>query len=132
MPDHIHLMWLGLRRDSDQRNGMSFLRTHLEPLLSPRKFQPQAHDHVVREEERKHGAFAKICFYILANPVRAKLIKETEAWPYCGAVVPGYPKLHLLEEDFWPLFWKLFQEFRQPEAGERKLPLRSSQKIEAS
>src|SRR5277367_695244 len=38
MPDHIHLLWMGLRRDTDQKNGMSFLRTHLEPLLSPHKF----------------------------------------------------------------------------------------------
>jgi REP element-mobilizing transposase RayT len=126
MPDHLHLLWMGLRRETDQRNGMSFLRTHLEPLLSPHKFQPQAYDHVLREEERKHDAFARICFYSLANPVRAKLIKETEPWPYCGAIVPGYPKLHPLAEDFWPKFWRLFHEFQQPDAGERKLPPRSS------
>jgi len=122
MPDHIHLMWLGLHRDSDQRNGMSFLRTHFEPLLLPRKFQPQAHDHVLREEERKQGAFARICFYILANPVRAKLTTETERWPFCGAIVAGYPKLDPLEENFWPLFWKLFQQMRQPDAGNIKRP----------
>ena len=33
MPDHIHLVWLGLRLDTDQLNGMSFLRTYLEPAL---------------------------------------------------------------------------------------------------
>ena len=43
-----------------------------------------------------------------------------------GAIIPGYPALHPLADDFWPLFWKLFQQMRQPEAGERKLPLRSS------
>ena len=128
MPDHIHLVWLGLGRDSDQRNGMSFLRTYLEPLLAPNQFQPQAYDHVLREEERKRDAFAKICFYLLANPVRAKFIKESGTWPFCGAVVPGYPKLHPLAVDFWPRFWKLFQELRQPDAGDRKLPLRSSRK----
>jgi REP element-mobilizing transposase RayT len=127
MPDHIHLLWLGLARDTDQKNGMSFLRTHLEPLLSPHKFQPQAHDHVLREEERKRGAFAKICFYILANPIRAQLIKESETWPFCGAVIPGYPKLHPLDEDFWPKFWKIFQTARQPDAGDRKLPPRNPQ-----
>jgi putative transposase len=74
MPDHLHLLWLGLRRDTNQRNGMSFLRTHLEMRLSPHKFQPQAHDHVLRQAERESGAFAKICFYILANPVRAGLV----------------------------------------------------------
>jgi REP element-mobilizing transposase RayT len=126
MPDHIHLMWLGLRRDTDQKNAMSFLRTHLEPLLSPHQFQPQAHDHVLRQEERKRDAFAKICFYILANPVRAQLTKESERWPYGGAIVPGYPKLHPLDEDFWPKFWKLFEQYRQPEASKRKLPPRGA------
>ncbi|HEU5126264.1 MAG TPA: hypothetical protein VFW05_19630, partial [Verrucomicrobiae bacterium] len=28
MPDHLHLVWMGLRLDSDQRNAMAFLRTH--------------------------------------------------------------------------------------------------------
>ena len=35
MPDHIHLIWMGLRLESDQRNGMSFLRRYLEPVGSP-------------------------------------------------------------------------------------------------
>lgn len=128
MPDHIHLLWLGLRLDTDQRNGMAFLRTHLEPRLAPHKFQPQAHDHVLRDEERQRDAFARVCFYILANPVRAGLIRETETWPFGGAIVPGYPTLHPLKEDFWPLFWKLFRQQRQPNAGERKLPVRSSRR----
>src|SRR5690349_9865678 len=38
MPDHIHLLWMGLRLDSDQRNGMTFLRTYLGPLIAPAKF----------------------------------------------------------------------------------------------
>lgn len=125
MPDHIHLLWLGLRRDTDQRNAMSFLRTHLEPLLSPEKLQPQAYDHVLREAERKRDAFARTCFYLLANPVRAELIQESERWPYCGAVIPGYPKLHPADDGFWPLFWKLYFAARSPDAAERKLPPRS-------
>ena len=125
MPDHIHLLWMGLRRDTDQKNSMAFLRTHLESLLSPHKFQPQPHDHVLREEERKRNAFAKICFYILANPTRAGLIKEPNTWPFCGAIVPGYPKLHPLDEDFWPKFWKLYLAARAPDAGDRKLPPRN-------
>lgn len=35
MPDHLHLVWMGLRLDSDQLNGMAFLRTHLKPALAP-------------------------------------------------------------------------------------------------
>jgi len=125
MPDHIHLLWLGLRRDTDQRSGMSFLRTHLEPWLLPHKFQPQAHDHVLREAERQRGAFARVCFYLLANPVRAGLITPSGVWPYGGAIVPGYPALHPCADNFWPLFWKLFQRMRQPDAGQRIRPLRS-------
>src|SRR5258707_15052659 len=26
MPDHLHLVWMGLRLDSDQFNGMAFVR----------------------------------------------------------------------------------------------------------
>jgi REP element-mobilizing transposase RayT len=122
MPDHIHLLWMGLRLDSDQRNGMKFLREHLGPALRPHHFQPQAHDHVLRDEERKQGAFARICLYILANPVRAKLLKETERWPFCGAIVAGYPRLHPLEEDFWPKFWKLYLAAHPPDAGNIKRP----------
>jgi putative transposase len=122
MPDHIHLLWMGMRRDTDQRNGMKFLREHLGVLLRPHHFQHQAHEHVLRDEDRKQGAFAKISFYILANPVRAGLIQETEIWPYGGAIVPGYPTLHPLEDDFWPLFWKLYHATRDSDAGNLKRP----------
>ena len=122
MPDHLHLIWMGLRRDSDQRNGMAFLRTHLEPALSPAKFQPQAHDNVLRQEERKRNAFAKTCFYLAANPVRAGLTKENEVWPYTGCIVPGYPALHPSEEGFWPKFWKVYNLLRQPDAGDIHRP----------
>src|SRR5208283_2456537 len=33
MPDHLHLVWMGLRHHTDQRNGMKFLRAHLGPAL---------------------------------------------------------------------------------------------------
>src|SRR5581483_6472166 len=73
MPDHIHFIWMGLNKDSDQKTAIKFVREHLALALHPYRFQHQAHDHVLREEERKRNAFAKICFYILANPVRAGL-----------------------------------------------------------
>jgi len=126
MPDHIHLVWTGLRFDTDQKNGMAFLRTHLKPLLAPYRFQPQAHDHVLRDEERKRNAFAKVCFYILNNPMKAGLTTESKKWSYLGAIIPGYPKLHPLETDFWPLFWKLYSQTRHPDAGNRILPPRTS------
>jgi putative transposase len=109
MPDHLHLVWMGLRRESDQLNAMKFLRTHLEPALGEgREWQHQPHDHVLREEERKRNAFASFCFYTLANPVRAKLVAQERDWPFLGAVVPGYPALHPIAENFWETFWKLY------------------------
>jgi REP element-mobilizing transposase RayT len=122
MPDHIHLVWMGLRYDSNQRNGMKFLREHLGPALRPYRFQHQAHDHVLCEEERKRDAFARVCFYILTNPLRAHLISASEVWPFAGAVVPGYPSLCLSADGFWPLFWKLYLAAREPHAGNLKRP----------
>jgi REP element-mobilizing transposase RayT len=108
MPDHLHLVWMGLKNESDQLNAMRFLRRQLAPALKPHRFQHQAHDHVLREDERKRGAFARVCFYVSANPVRAKLVEQAGDWPFAGAVVPGFPALHPAQEDFWEKFWKLY------------------------
>lgn len=113
MPDHIHLVWTGLRRDSDQRNGVAFLRTHLEPALAPHKFQPQAYDHVLRDEEVAEEAFATVCAYVLANPERKGLVDRWQDWPSCGAVVPGYPTLDPRRDGYWEKFWKLYGQMKQ-------------------
>src|SRR6266496_4807260 len=113
MPDHLHLLWMGLSLSSDQINAMRFLRRYLQteftrrsaPGKEPYQLQKQAHDNVLRAEERKRGAFASACFYVLANPVRAGLVLESSEWKWNGAVVPGYPDVHPLDEEFWPLFW---------------------------
>jgi REP element-mobilizing transposase RayT len=115
MPDHLHLVWMGMRRESDQRNALRFLRQRLATLLKPHRLQAQSHDHVLREVERERGAFASACFYILANPLRAMLVNDLNDWPFTGAILPGYPDLHPAEEDFWPLFWKLYAAERGKE-----------------
>jgi putative transposase len=78
------------------------------------ELQPQAYDHVLREDERKQNAFAKVCFYILANPVRAELMKREDDWPFSGAIVPGYPDLYPFQEVYWELFWKIYYRHREP------------------
>jgi hypothetical protein len=117
MPDHIHLLWMGMRLDSDQRNGMAFLRSRLQPLLTPAKFQPQPHDHVLRAEDRRKNAFAQACRYVLENPVRARLVERVGDWKFMGAVVPGYPSLDPTGEDYWRKFWKFYAAERRPDAG---------------
>jgi hypothetical protein len=37
-------------------------------------------------------------------------------------LIPGYPKLNPAEEDYWPKFWRLYLQFRQPDAGNIKRP----------
>ena len=117
MPDHLHLVWMGLRLDSDQLNGMSFLRTHLKGILAPQKFQHQAHDHVLKENERQKNVFARVCNYILENPLRGELAPNPGEWKFSGAVLPGYPTMHPLQDDFWPKFWKLYVQAKHPDAG---------------
>ncbi|MDD5141703.1 MAG: hypothetical protein PHY43_15750 [Verrucomicrobiales bacterium] len=122
MPDHLHLVWMGLRLNSDQLNGMAFLRTYLKSKLA-QKFQHQPHDHVLKEEEeRRRNAFVRVCHYILDNPRVVELAKLPEEWPFGGAVVPGYPKLHPLQNDFWRKFWKLHAQAKHPNAGKILCP----------
>jgi putative transposase len=119
MPDHIHLLWLGLRAASNQLDAMRFLRKYLQREFTRRspdggyQLQKQAHDSVLREADRTRGALAKSCFYILDNPRRKGLVAHPRDWPHLGAVVPGYPFLQPLADDFWPDFWKFYQEHRE-------------------
>jgi hypothetical protein len=55
MPDHLHLVWMGLAENSDQRLATRFLRERLAPLLKPAKWQHQPHDRVLRDRERMRG-----------------------------------------------------------------------------
>ena len=123
MPEHIHLIWMGLRLNSDQLHAMAFLRTYLTPILSPVKLQHQAYDHVLRDQERRRNAFAATCGYILANPVEAGLAKRPDEYPFAGAIVPGYPKWHPCDDRFWPRFWTLFAKIKEPAASMTKRPL---------
>ena len=122
MPDHIHLLWMGLRPDSDQRNGMAFLRTHVEPRLAPLKFQSQAHDHVLRPIERTLDSLRTTIAYVLLNPVRKGWVRQPQEWPCQGCVVAGYPRLHPLEDRFLEIFWKLYTAQRDPRCDSHCLP----------
>jgi hypothetical protein len=53
---------------------------------------------------------------------RRRALQHAKDWPFAGAIVPGYPELHPLEEDFWLLFWKLYLAARAPDAGDIKRP----------
>jgi putative transposase len=118
MPDHMHLIWMGMQRDTDQKNGIKFLREHLGTFLNPHRFQHQAHDSVLRPEQRRRNAFSKLCFYIIDNPRKKGFVEDPGEWKFNGAIIPGYPTMHPLDDDFWPKFWKLYFANLAPNAGE--------------
>ncbi|HXI70744.1 MAG TPA: hypothetical protein VNN22_10360 [Verrucomicrobiae bacterium] len=125
MPDHLHFVWMGVRCDADQRNGIKFLRAQLGPFLKPAKFQHQPHDHVLTTAERQRQAFSLACAdYVLLNPLKAGLVKNPGDWAYLGAVIQGYPRLQVFDDDYWPWFWKHYAAVREPGIEKRILPPR--------
>jgi len=116
MPDHTHLLWLGLRLNSDQLNACEFFRRHVNDMLATRyqaRLQKQAYDHVLREKERERGPFEKIAFYILENPVRAGLVATAQNWPCSGCIVAGHPSWSVFHENYWETFWNWYAENRK-------------------
>jgi REP element-mobilizing transposase RayT len=107
MPDHVHLVWIGVNDLSDQRAASSFLRTQFESVLAPHEWQHQPHDHVLRDEERERGTFLSTCTYITENPVRAGLVARAADWPYTGSMVPGYPTISPFDGSYWEILWRV-------------------------
>ncbi len=112
MPDHFHLLWLGLSIDSDQLLAIRYFRRLVNRTLKPlgMRLQKQPFDHVLREKERNKTAFEEVSGYISRNPERANLRPENESrhYPYIGSVVPGYPILSFWDDDFWDKFWRIY------------------------
>lgn len=117
MPDHIHLLWIGISDDSDQRNAAKYFRRQLNPILEKLNacFQSQPHDHVLREEARDRDAVENLIEYIAQNPERAGLVKVDgyQEYKYTGCLIPGYPELNLWEKDYWDRFWRIYSHLRQ-------------------
>jgi len=109
MPDHWHLLWIGLDPRADQLEATAWMRRKVNSALGPFELQDRAFDHVLREKDREKGAFATVAHYILANPVRANLAGDWRDWPYSGTVFPGYPEIDPGKEYFWENFWKAFE-----------------------
>ena len=112
MPDHMHLLWIGILPESDQRLAARFFRKQLNPILEKlgARFQQQPHDHVLTEDERERSAFENVVEYIARNPERAQLVPENgfREYAYTGCLVPGYPELKLWQPGFWDRFWRIY------------------------
>lgn len=107
MPDHIHLLLIGVNEEADLYQAAQFLRQHLEPALKTGTFQKQAYDHILRDNERTQDAFAQVCHYILENPVRAGLSDSAADYAFSGSIIPGYPDLQIHARGYWDLYWQI-------------------------
>ncbi len=112
MPDHIHLLWLGILDPSDQQLAARFFRKQINPVLEKlgTQLQRQSYDQVLCEEERERNAFEAVAEYITRNPERAGLVPAGgyREYKYTGCLVPGYPELHPWLDDYWSRFWRTY------------------------
>ncbi len=112
MPDHIHMLWVGILDDCDQRKAIRYFRAQLNPVLEKleARLQLQPYDHVLREEERERSAFEEVAEYIVRNPERRGLVPPDgyAEYAYTGCLVPGYPELRPFEDGYWDRFWRIY------------------------
>ena len=113
MPDHIHLLWVGVLETSDQLLAARYLHKQLNPILKKLGacLQRESYDHVLREEERQRTVFEGVFEYIARNPERAGLVKEEHFrdYAYTNCLMPGYPELMIWDTDFWTRFWRIYE-----------------------
>jgi putative transposase len=127
MPDHMHLLFMGIAAGSDQRIGLRFLRRHLNTRLGSDRLQRQAYDHVLRATERGPRDFENAAAYIRENPVRAGLVSNWTEWQFGGCMVFGYPELDPLYPDFWTRFWRIHDALRTTASDPRTMNLRNGE-----
>jgi len=108
MPDHMHLLWMGLMEESDQLLAMKHFRKTTGESLGRIHFelQDQAYDHVLSPDEQIEYAFREACDYVARNPERKGLVgvDQYASYPYTGCLIPGYPQLRPFEPTFWDEF----------------------------
>ncbi len=117
MPDHMHLLWIGIDDKSDQVNAMKHFRKHLQAVLNKLdcRLHYQPYDHVLSDEERLETGFVNVVDYIARNPERKGLVPVDgyRDYKFTGCLVPGYPDLMLWQPDYWDRFWRSYSFLRQ-------------------
>jgi REP element-mobilizing transposase RayT len=112
MPDHMHLLWIGIHGQSDQLKAMEYFRKQVGIPLKEKgcEFQHQSYDHVLRNDEMLESAVCDLVEYIARNPERKGLvcIDGYKNYPFSNCLVPGYPELQLWQPEFWQRFWRSY------------------------
>ena len=85
MPDHLHLLIEGKRKDSDMKKFVSRFKQitgyHHKSQYKAKLWQDSYYDHVLRDEEDRKDVIR----YILENPARQKLVKSYLDFEYSGS-----------------------------------------------
>jgi putative transposase len=78
MPDHFHMVWVGIDDRTDQLKASKYFRKQIGVPLAKLGFdlQHQPYDHVLREEERQEAEFENVVEYIARNPERKGLFRS--------------------------------------------------------
>ena len=81
MPDHIHwLMQLGDKATLQQ--VIRSMKSQTAKAIGKPSWQPGYYDHAIRKDE----GIMNIARYIIANPIRAGLVKRVGDYPHWHAV----------------------------------------------
>ena len=117
MPDHIHMVWIGIDDQTDQLKASKYFRKLIGVPLKALGFelQHQPYDHVLRDEDRIETAFENLVEYIARNPERKGIVPPDcfREYKFSGSLVPGYPELDWRHGEFWPPFWKTYSFLRK-------------------
>ena len=91
MPDHLHVVLLGVRDDARPKAAIVRFKQWSGFLFGrgPVRWQPRFWDHVLRAGEDT----AAQVLYVLNNPLRAGLTAEPLAWPFSGAIGMSYAEV---------------------------------------
>ena len=117
MPDHVHLLWMGLHETSDQKPAMKAFRKWVNASLKRIGYslQDQPYDHVLTDDERKEDGFRTIWNYIARNPERAGLVPVDgyDRYGFTGCLLPGFPELRPFDDGYWNDFDKVVSHLRR-------------------
>ena len=126
MPDHIHLLWTGVAKASNQLVAMRRLRTDLNAALMETGYelQRQAYDHVLKPEERQAEAIEDLMEYIARNPERKGIVGRDgfDKYQFTGCLLPGAYRVELFQDCGWLAVWRTISFLRRTECFRRNDP----------
>lgn len=104
MPDHVHLVALGTSDTSDLlafiRKAKQFSGYYFSKQFGQRLWQRDGYEHVLRDNE----ATGAVIRYVVANPVRAGLVRRLEDYPHFESTL--YSREALIDFLQFPGSWE--------------------------